>query len=237
MTTQHATPPGLTVFIPVYNEAEILEENLLALMSHLDPLDLPYELMVGSNGSTDGTVQIGRDLARAHPRVTFFHVPMRGPGLAFSEALRRAGGRFFLCLDADLTVDLDFVPRALEALKDHDAVVGSKQAGRQQRSLIRIVGSGAFVLLTRCLLNMPFRDYSIGAKAYRTAAIRPFLSRIDRHTFYTQELLYQLQNAGKRMIEIPVNCHDVRRSKFNLLHEGVYRYFKLFQRWIRGLRP
>ncbi|OQX00697.1 MAG: hypothetical protein BWK80_61345, partial [Desulfobacteraceae bacterium IS3] len=65
-------------------------------------------------------------------------------------------------------------------------------------------------------------------------SLRPFMAEVDRHTFYTQALLCRLKKTGGRIIEIPVNCHDCRTSKFNLLHEGFYRYSKLIHLWIKN---
>ena len=102
--------------------------------------------------------------------------------------------------------------------------------------LMRIVASKTFIFMTRLLFRMPYQDYSIGAKAYRTEAIRPFVRLVDRHTFYTQQMLYQLRRSGGRVVEIPVACEDRRASRFNLVHEGFYRYGKLFALWFEGLR-
>lgn len=228
-------PSGLTVFIPLYNEAAIIRKNVLVLLRYLATLDVPYEIILGSNGSTDRTPEIGEDLDMTYSQVRFFHLRLRGPGLAFAEAVRRADYAFFLCVDADLSIELNFIPRAVASLGICDAVVGSKKTGNQTRPIVRVIASELFIICTNLLLKMPYRDYSIGAKAYRTEAIRPFVNKIDRHTFYTQELLYQLRKAGKRIIEIPVNCNDPRKSKFNLMHEGFYRYSKLVELWIRSL--
>ncbi len=227
---------GVTVFIPLYNEESILHKNVDRLCEYMTPLHRPYEIILGSNGSTDHTPLIGSELDKAYSNVIFFHVPLRGPGLAFTEALKRAAYPYFICLDADLSFELNFIKRAIEALHEFDAVVGSKQLGSQKRPFIRILGSDLFIACTNFLLHMPYRDYSIGAKAYRTESIRPFLDKIDRHTFYTQQLLYQLRKSNKKIIEVPVHCEDRRKSKFNLFHEGFYRYGKLFELWLWGLR-
>lgn len=226
---------GLTVFIPIYNEAAILEKNVNDLMSYLEKLKIPYEIILGSNGSTDRTPEIGNTLAMTYAQVKFFHLDLRGPGLAFVEAVKQAGYLFFLCLDADLSTDLDFIPRAVSLLVTHDAVIGSKLEGNQTRPFFRVLASDLFIRCTNLLLQMPYRDYSIGAKAYRTESLRPFIGEVDRHTFYTQALLWRLKKIGGRIIEIPVSCHDYRKSKFNLLHEGVYRYSKLIHLWIKSL--
>jgi glycosyltransferase involved in cell wall biosynthesis len=191
-------------------------------------------VILGSNGSTDRTPQIGQELAKAHPgEVVFFHIELRGPGRAFAEALRRARYEYFICLDADLSFAMQYVDDAVAKLPEFDAVVGSKQLGSQKRPLSRIIASECFIWLTNLLLRLPYRDYSIGAKAYRTEAIRPFVDHVDAETFYTQEMLYQLIRHKGTIIEIPVTCEDHRQSKFNLLHEGFYRYGKLFGLWFR----
>ena len=50
--------PGFTIFIPVYNEEELLVKNTVYLLTFLDSLKLPYEVILGSNGSMDGTVDL-----------------------------------------------------------------------------------------------------------------------------------------------------------------------------------
>jgi glycosyltransferase involved in cell wall biosynthesis len=228
---------GLTVFIPLYNEESLLQDSVLKLSRYLDARHFPHEILLGSNGSRDRTAALGGELAAHCAEVRFFHLPRRGPGLAFAEALRRAEHDYFVCLDADLSTDLRFIDQAAGLLaQGYDAVVGSKQIGEQRRPCWRVMASDMFIFTTNLLLKMPYRDYSIGAKAYRTEAIRPFWRFIDRHTFYTQELLYQLQSQGRRIIEIPVTCEDRRTSRFNLLHEGIYRYGKLCGLWIRSKR-
>jgi glycosyltransferase involved in cell wall biosynthesis len=234
--TSDETESGLTIFIPVYNEEDVLEHNVGRLKAYLGGLNRPYEIIVGSNGSNDRTVQYGHRLSRKNEEVVFFHIPKRGPGLAFREALTLARYSNLLCLDVDLSVDLDYISRAASILEDYDAVVGAKQTGDQRRPVLRVLASDFFVFCSNVLLKLPYRDYSIGAKAYRTDSVRPFLRHVDRHTFYTQHLLYRLQQEGKKITEIPVNCRDHRKSKFNLLHEGFYRFYKLFALYLKNDR-
>jgi len=227
----------VSLFIPLYNEEIILEESVATLVRHLDAQRFFYEIILGSNGSSDRTCEIGSILAGRYRGIRFFHIPRRGRGLAFREAVQQAAGSYLVCLDADLSTDLNFIGEAVMLLvQGYDAVVGSKSMGRQKRPIWRVMASEVFILAANMMLSMPYRDYSIGAKAYRIAAVRPFLACIDRHTFYTQELLYQLQRCKGRIIEIPVCCEDRRGSRFNLLHEGLYRYGKLCGLWLRSMK-
>ena len=234
MTTDKPLAAGTSLFIPLYNEEEILADNIRLLLQHMHGVPSSHEIILGSNGSTDRTPEICRALSDSYQQISYFHLSLRGPGLAFRRAAESARYGHLVCIDADLSTDMDFIHHAAVKLREYDAVVGSKQNGAQKRKHLRILASKLFILCTNLLLDMPFLDYSIGAKAYRTACIRPFLYCVDRHTFYTQALLYHMQREGKRITEIPVACVDRRRSKFNLLHEGIYRFYRLFELWVRN---
>jgi glycosyltransferase involved in cell wall biosynthesis len=222
-----------TIALPVYNEEAILVPNTERLLAFLDGLGRDYEVIIGSNGSTDSTTALGVDLSRRFPRVSYFHVPMRGVGFAFREFVRRAHHPLLVSLDMDLTVDLSFVPTALDLLQTHDIVVGSKKLGNQNRTWFRKLGSELFLRAVRLLLGIGFEDYSIAAKAFRVATLRRFIDRIDSGSSYVLEICYLTHRAGGRVIQVPVSCEDWRASKFNLLHEALYKYRHLIKLWLR----
>ena len=91
--------------------------------------------------------------------MTFFHLPQRGVGLAFREFVRRARHPLLISLDMDLSVDLSFVPAALDLLETHDIVVGSKKLGKQNRAFFRRLGSELFLRAVRLLLGIAYEDY------------------------------------------------------------------------------
>src|SRR5215467_10678900 len=131
-TSSSMPPPAATAFsvvIPVYNEEAILVPNTERLLAFLDGLGRQYEVIIGSNGSTDSTTAIGVDLSRRFPHVSFFHLPDRGVGLAFREFVDRARHPLLVSADMDLSVDLSFISEALELLETNDIVVGSKKLG------------------------------------------------------------------------------------------------------------
>lgn len=224
-----------TVGIPVLNEEEILVANTERLVRYLDGLGREYEVIIGSNGSTDSTVLLGDELSRRVPRVSFFALHQKGVGLAFKEFVRRAQYPFLVSIDMDLSVDLDFVGTAVALLETHDIVVGSKKLRRQRRSWFRRLGSDSFLRVTRLLLGLTYDDYSIAAKAYRVDVLRQFVGHIDHGSSYVLEMCYRTKNAGGRLIQVPVECEDWRQSKFNLLHEAVYKYSHLVRLWYREL--
>lgn len=212
------------VGIPVYNEEEILVENSMRLLAELERLGQPFELLIGSNGSTDATIARCRELSARDPRVRWFDLPERAPGRAFRNFLDQTRAAKLISLDMDLSVDLGFVPAALALLDDHDAVVGSKRAGVQRRSIVRRAGSATFVLAARALLGVGVEDYSMAAKGYRVEVVRRVAPRTVDGSAYVLEVLVAIHRAGGRIVEIPVDCDDRRASRFHLGAEALHKF-------------
>ena len=220
---------GLTVFIPVYNEESLLGPNIERLLRFLNGLDIRYEILVGSNGSDDRTVSILAEISGCLPELRWFHLPEKGVGAAFREAVLRAEFDRIVTVDMDLSIDLNFIKKGYALLEDHDMVVGSKLTGKQHRSWMRCAASNLFIQIAKRLLHMDFHDYSIAAKAYRKEMVSQYLNGIDKHTFYVVNIVYRATRAGYRLKEIPVSCVDLRESRFNLIHEGFYKFGNLFR--------
>lgn len=225
-----------SVFLPVYNEEEIIVANTERLTAYLDALGAPYEIVIVSNGSTDKTVEIGEGLQKKFDNVRFSHIDGRAPGSALREGISMMRYEHIIAMDMDLSVDLEFIKMANRLLsEDYDLVVGSKRMGNQQRSLIRKAASTAFIISAIILLGQSFDDYSIGAKAYKKNLLMRLASMVHGGTFYVVEVLYYAGRCNNKIVQIPVNCYDNRKSRFNLLHEGIYRFFNLYKLWFTAV--
>ncbi len=224
---------GVTIFIPVYNEQDLLMKNTVHLLAFLDSLDLPYEVIIGSNGSNDSTVNLLEELSRRYDSVRFFHLASRGVGRAFREGIRMAAYDRIITVDMDLSISLDFIPAAYRLLDHSDMVIGSKITGEQQRSWSRKMASNLFIRLARRLLRIDFHDYSIAAKGYRKNLLKRYFHHIDNDTFYVVAIAARAFQDGHRLQEIPVTCTDMRESRFNLVHEGIYKFGNLFRLWLK----
>jgi glycosyltransferase involved in cell wall biosynthesis len=229
--------PDFTILIPLYNEAPDLTANLLVLMRFLEERRLCAEIILGSNGSDDGTPVLAALLQAAFPdSVRFFHLEERGVvGEVFKRAVAMASSPLLLSLDADLSVDMEFIPRALDLLGKNDVVVGSKRSGSQSRSTLRRSGSAAFILCAQTLLRLPYDDYSIGGKGYRVNRIRQWVRGLSADTNYVLALLHRCRRAELSIAVLPVACEDWRKSRFNLTREALVRFSHLLRFWLRGL--
>ncbi|MBX7143448.1 MAG: glycosyltransferase family 2 protein [Oligoflexia bacterium] len=222
---------SVSILIPVYNEEQILESALLRLHAFAEEQGIAHEILVTSNGSTDNTKKIGSELARTHSWLRFFSIPERSVGKAFQVNVENAKNEYLVCLDVDLSSELIFLRYACDLLQHADMLVGSKTMGSQRRSALRVLGSQLYITFTLLAFNLTVSDYSIGSKAFRRSAILPVLSNLDRWTGYIFELCLYLRLHGRKIIQIGIDCDDRRSSRFNLMHEGFYRYLHLYRCW------
>jgi glycosyltransferase involved in cell wall biosynthesis len=204
-------------------------------MGFLETLNIPFEIIIGSNGSTDRTCQLAKNLCDLYQNLSFYHLSQKGVGSAFREMVKMAKYDRIITVDMDLSVSLEFIPEAYRLLVHHDIVIGSKITGRQKRSWIRKTASNLFIGLAKILLKLDFHDYSIAAKGYRTEVVKSYLPHIDNKTFYVVKIVYRAYYDDKCLKEIPVQCDDMRGSRFNLIHEGVYKFANLFRLWFSFL--
>lgn len=218
-----------SILIPVYNEELILEKNVLRLHDYLSKLEIKHEIIVTSNGSTDKTISIGERLASNHSWFHFFHLPEKSVGKAFANGVKQAQGEFIVCQDADLSSDIEFILHAIGLLEYSDMVIGSKSFGHQRRTLLRILGSQVYILITQVWLHLAITDFSMGAKAFRRSSVLPIVDYIDHWTGYILEIYLYLRQKGMRIVQIGVDCNDERKSRFNIIHEGFYRYRHLYR--------
>lgn len=227
---------SLSFFIPVYNEEGLLIQNTEKLIAFVDTLDVPYEIILCSNGSTDRTIELGYALEQAYPtKVRFFFVKEKGVGKALKHCIIHFKYPYILSLDMDLSADLSFIKEGLGFLNKYDIVLGSKRIGVQYRKIIRKLGSGLYVFIVRLLLGIGYSDYSLGAKIYKKVILERYTGLIsDYGTDYVINIVYHAFKDGYRIIEIPVICFDNRGSRFHLVREGMYRYKKVFELWLKN---
>ncbi len=218
-----------TIFVPLYNEEEIVESNALKLLEYMDAQGISCELILGSNGSTDTTPRIIQELGARYHNIKAFHVDNKAPGQAFCRAVAMASHEYIVSQDADLAVDLGFIPLALALLERSEIVIGCKRMSIQDRSFLRKLGSNVFIFAAAVLLDVGAADFSIGAKAYRKSFVQPRLDRLDSGTAYVLELVYWAVTEGYRVIEVPVACSDTRQSRFSLPKEAYHKFTHLFR--------
>lgn len=119
-------PARISVALTSFNGTRYLPQQIESILPQLGPED---ELVISDDGSTDGTVEMIMDLARADRRIKLFEGPRRGLIENFANALRYCQGEIIFLSDQDDVWLADKVSRVLSTfaasprilLVQHDA--------------------------------------------------------------------------------------------------------------------
>ena len=115
----------LTIVMPCLNEAETLGTCIKKARRFLDRSGVSGEIVIGDNGSVDGSQQIAASLgARVVP------ASVRGYGAALFAACVAARGRWIVMGDSDDSYDFESLDRFVEKLRGGtDLVMGNRFSG------------------------------------------------------------------------------------------------------------
>ena len=132
-----AQHPHISVVVPLYNEAENLDELHRQLREALAPLGRPFELVLVDDGSRDGTRDRLLALEAADPSVKAVLLRRNfGQTAAFSAGFDRSRGDVVVTSDGDLQNDPADIPALVAKLEgeDLDMVCGWRRT-RQRPAL------------------------------------------------------------------------------------------------------
>jgi len=106
-------PVTVSVIIPAYNCAAFLPATIesLKVQSYQD-----FEVILVDDGSTDGTVELARDLAAAWPKMRVIHIEHAGLARARNVAIEQMNGQWIALLDADDLWKADKLEKCMEYL-------------------------------------------------------------------------------------------------------------------------
>lgn len=194
---------SLTILVPVMNEEGNLPELYSRLLTSLDRIALPFEIIFVDDGSSDGTWTLITRLSGSDPRVIGLrHRRNFGKAQALSNGFSIATGDVVVTMDGDLQDDPDELANFLGMLdQGYDLVSGWKQ--RRQDPLGKTAPSRVFNWTVRKTTGVQLHDFNCGFKAYRrevTSSIRLY-GELHRFT----PVLASAE--GFRIGELPVKHH------------------------------
>jgi glycosyltransferase involved in cell wall biosynthesis len=204
--------PGikLSVVVPAYREGHHIQENLRKLLRELDGIGRTYEVIVVSDGNTDGTVQEAERVVSPYIKVVEYNRNM-GKGYALRCGVAHSSGELVTFIDADMELDPRYIKGFIAVMEsfDCDAVVGSKRhpMSNVHYPTLRRLQSVMYQLLIRMLFRIRVRDTQTGLKLFRRPVLEevvPLLA-IKRFAFDLELLVVARQLGYKKVMEAPVD--------------------------------
>jgi glycosyltransferase involved in cell wall biosynthesis len=228
--------PFLSVVMPAYNEQHNLAANPSLLMDKLEALGVTFELLIVDDGSSDATPDIAAALAARDGRVrVLYHSKNCGIGQALYTGFEHARGTFTIFIPADLAMDLDELPKYLDAAQDTDIVVGLR-SDRHDSVLSRKIVSMINIGLLQLLFRMPIHQFQYIC-LYRTRLLHDIELEYRHSAFIQAEVLIKARDMGYRLTEVTVGYIPrtggvARGAKPILVIKSVRDILTFWLRWL-----
>lgn len=200
----------LSVVIPVYNEERWLAE----LVRRVQAVEIPKELILVNDCSTDGTPAILAQLEKQYDNLRVFHQPQNmGKGAALREGFKHCTGDLVIVQDADWEYDPAEYPKLIQPIVEGraDVVIGSRFIGESHRVLYywHSVANKALTMLSNWFTNLNLTDMETCYKVFKREVIQSITLKSNRFGF-EPEVTAKIARKRKgqppwRIYEVPIS--------------------------------
>jgi glycosyltransferase involved in cell wall biosynthesis len=193
----------LSVVMPVFNEKRTIAE----IVRRVQAVELPKELIIIDDCSTDGTRDMLAELERQSGVRVYYHPANRGKGAAVRTGISQATGDVVLIQDADLEYDpQEYVRLIRPIVEDHaDVVYGSRFLdGRAQHQLLRHrLANSLLTRLSNFFTRLNLTDMETCHKVFRRSLLTGL--NLEQERFGIEpELTAKIARRGARVVEVPI---------------------------------
>jgi dolichyl-phosphate beta-glucosyltransferase len=203
-------PPGLSIVLPAYNEAQTIAATIAALREELSPLAAPLEFIVVDDGSRDATAAVVQELRAPDVRL-LRSSHNAGKGMAVYRGVCAARYEAVCFTDADLPFRSgSYAAVVRRVLAGRPFVVASRRAAESEvyvrmnvlgYAVRRHLAGVLFNQLVRWTMGLPYRDTQCGLKGFQRHVGMEVLARMrsPRYLFDVELLI------AARLLNIPVD--------------------------------
>jgi glycosyltransferase involved in cell wall biosynthesis len=202
----------LTIVMPCLNEAETLKTCIDKAMSYLRNNNISGEVVIGDNGSTDGSQQIAQDCG-----ARVIHIPRKGYGSALMGAIEASFGKYVIMGDSDDSYDFSNLNAYIQKLREgYDLVMGNRFKGGIKKGAMpfmhRYLGNPVLSFIGRLFFGSRIGDFHCGLRGFRQDIVSLLNLRTTGMEFATEMVVKATINKLK-ITEVPTTLSPDGRSR------------------------
>lgn len=232
-------PGMLSVVIPAHNEEGHIAQTVQHLARALRAADIPYEILVVNDSSSDGTEGILAALSTADLGLQYVNnPPPNGFGLAVRRGLAVFRGEAVAIVMADGSDDpADLVTFYRKFEEGYDCVFGSRFVRGGQvvnYPKLKLILNRLANLIICALFLLHYNDVTNAFKLYRRSAIAGIQPLLSHHFNLTVELPLKCIIRGYRYAVLPNSWKNRERgiSKLRIKEMGSRYLFIILYCWL-----
>ena len=195
----------ISVVIPVFNEAETIE-NLLCELERLPEVSrYDFEYVFVDDGSLDGSLEKIHELAQKNSRITYISLTRNfGKEAAVVAGIEQAGGDAVIVIDADMQHPPAVISQFIQKWNEGFLVVKGVRAIRPHDGLLRKIGAYLFYKLMSVTSGKKVNSESTDFRLLDRAVVTEF-TQLKEHRGLNRSLIDWL---GFRSVEIEFAVAD-----------------------------
>lgn len=218
---QTPDPIDCSIVVPLYNEAQVVDELYNRLTDVMKGTKLSYELIFVDDGSSDGTLDILKSITDADDHVVTVELRRNfGQTPALAAGFDNTRGDIVISMDGDLQHLPEEIPGFIEKLKEGYDVVSGWREKRVDNLLMRKIPSRVANWLASKVSGIEIHDFGTTFKAYRRHVIDDLKLYGEMHRFIPA----LLSDSGVRIVELPIKNIERPHGTSNY---GISRTFRV----------
>ena len=211
----------LSIVIPIHNEEPSILPLYDRLITVLESLNKPFEIIFVDDASTDRSFDLLANLAETDMRMKVVRLRRNfGQTAALSAGFDEAQGNVIVSLDGDLQHDPDDIPALLAKIDEGYDIASGWRKDRVDNAITRKIPSRIANWLMARVSGVHLRDFGTTFKAYRAEVIKEINLYGELHRFIPALASFY----GARIAEVPIR--NVARPHGDS-HYGIGRTFNV----------
>jgi glycosyltransferase involved in cell wall biosynthesis len=225
--------PQIAIILPAFNEEGTIGKVIDEIPQQaLEESGYSVYVLVVDNNSTDRTGQFAR-----HKGANVIVEPRKGKTKAVMTGLKSVRADIIFMLDTDFTYPATYIPKMLNLLTNHDAVIGSRLKGTRENgsmSRLNVIGNYLLSLIATVLYQRRISDVCTGYWGFKGKIVENLNFKCTGFEFEA-ELFSHLARKGYSIAELPIYYR--RRAsppKLKSLKDGIRIGWTLLTRRFQG---
>lgn len=210
----------LSVVIPAYNEEKRIEKTLLSVHEYLSRQNYDYEIIVVSDGSSDGTVvTVNNQLSTINNLKLIDNKENHGKGWAVGRGMLEAQGDRRLFMDADNSTAIDHLEKFWPYIREgYDVVIASiaikgAEVAQTEKFYKRVLGKLGNLWIQFWVLPGVW-DSQRGFKLFTAKAAEAIFPKLKITRWgFDIEVLVLARKFGFKIKEVPIKWINDPESK------------------------
>lgn len=223
----------LSLVIPAFNEEKRIESSIHKALDYFAKVNYDYEIIIVDDGSNDNTTQVIQKYINS---VSLITLPNNaGKGAAVREGMKHASGKFKIFSDADFATPITEIEKLLIHLEaGADLCIGSRAIDRSfvkvHQPFYREFMGKIFNFFVQNIVFSGIKDTQCGFKGFSNSAAEFIFNNAVINGFsFDVELLFIARKAEFKIVQVPVEWFDDKRSTVNPIFDSINMLFELIK--------